>query len=235
MNYGSQVLLNNVRGDLVKKPSKQFLLKLLPAIVAIVGIIIFLAYGQDITVDDMISYTPENRIIASIFILLMFFIKSLTIIFPVAIIYIVAGMMFPTFLAILINIIGIGIGFSYSYWVGKTSASNSKDKLMIKYPKLTQLDSLMKNNEWFITFIVRMVGIIPIDVVSIFMGSAEISFTKYLSASVLGTLPILLATTFIGSTIADPTSSEFILSLLLRVVISVFSSFIYKKVINKTG
>lgn len=235
MNYGSQVLLNNVRGDLVKKPSKQFLFKLLPAIIAIVGIIIFFSYGQNITVDDMISYTPENRLMASIFILLMFFIKSLTIIFPVAIIYIVAGMMFPTFLAILINIIGIGIGFSYSYWVGKTSASNSKDKLMIKYPKLTQLDSLMKNNEWFITFIVRMVGIIPIDVVSIFMGSVEISFTKYLSASVLGTLPILLTTTFIGSTIADPTSSEFILSLLLRVVISVFSSFIYKKVINKTG
>lgn len=235
MNYGSQVLLNNVRGDLVKKPSKQFLLKLLPAIVAIVGIIIFLAYGQDITVDDMISYTPENRIIAFIFILLIFFIKSLTVMFPVAIIYIVAGMMFPTFLAILINIIGICIGFSYSYWAGKTSTSNLKDQLMLKYPKLTQLDSLMKNNEWFITFIVRMVGIIPIDVVSIFMGSAEISFTKYLSASVLGTLPILLATTFIGSTIADPTSSEFILSLLLRVVISVFSSFIYKKVINKTG
>jgi uncharacterized membrane protein YdjX (TVP38/TMEM64 family) len=235
MNYGSQVLQNNVRGDLVKKPSKQFLLKLLPAIVAFVGIIIFLSYGQNITVDDIISYTPENKLMASIFILLMFFIKSLTVMFPVAIIYIVTGMIFPPFLAVLINIIGIGIGFSYSYWVGHTSTSNLKDQLMIKYPKLTQLDSLMKNNEWFITFIVRMVGIIPIDVVSIFMGSAGISFTKYLTASILGTLPILLTTTFIGSTITDPTSPEFILSLLLRVVISALSSLIYKKAINKTG
>ncbi len=212
---------------------RRFLFRILPVIIAVAGIVLFLLYGKEITIEDILSYTPKNKLMAIIFILMMFFIKSLSVMFSSAVIYIVTGMLFTPLLAIIINIIGISIGFIYSYWAGRTSGKALKDQLIIKYPKLKQLDSIMKNNECFITFIVRTVGVLPIDVVSMFMGSMGISFKKYLVASILGTLPILLPTTFIGITITNPRSPEFILSLLFRIIFAIISMLIYRKVINK--
>lgn len=212
---------------------KRIVYRILPVIIAVAGIILFLFYGKELTVEDILSYTPKNKLMAVIFILIMFFIKSLSVMFPISVIYIVTGMLFPTLMAVFINIIGTGIGFTYSYWVGHTSGKELKDQLIIKYPKLEHLDSLMKDNEWFITFILRIVGILPLDVVSIFMGSMGVSFKKYLTASILGMIPIILPITFIGTTIINPKSPEFLLSLLFRTIISVISILIYKKTIKE--
>lgn len=212
---------------------KHLLLKVLSVILVAVGIVLLFFYRDEITVENILKLIPDNKLAAIVFIWAMFFIKSLSVLFPVSIIYIVTGLLFSASIAVIINIVGIIITFTYSYWRGHNSGKDLQEKLMIKYPKLKQIDYLIKNNEWFITFISRIVGMLPMDVVSIFMGSIGISYKTYLTASILGTLPILLSTTFIGNTIINPKSRKFILSILFRVVISIASIFTYRKTIKK--
>lgn len=206
--------------------------KSLPIIIAIIGIILFIIYGRGMTVDKILNYTPENQLMTAIFILIMFLCKSLTVMFPVAVIYVVTGILFTPFVAILINILGISISFAYSYWIGYMSEGNIREQLMIRYKKLEKVDTLMKNNEWVATFIVRIVGIVPLDMVSMFLGSMKLSFSKYMTASILGALPILVTTTLIGITVRDPFSMEFIFSILFRISISGIAIFISKRKFN---
>lgn len=206
--------------------------KSLPIIIAIIGIILFIIYGRGMTVDKILNYTPENQFMTAIFILIMFLCKSLTVMFPVAVIYVVTGILFTPFVAILINILGISISFAYSYWIGYMSEGNIREQLMIRYKKLEKVDTLMKNNEWIATFIVRIVGIVPLDMVSMFLGSMKLSFSKYMTASILGALPILVTTTLIGITVRDPFSMEFIFSILFRISISGIAIFISKRKFN---
>lgn len=203
--------------------------KSLPIIIAILGIVLFLIFGRGITVEDVLNHTPENQLFIGISILLIFLLKSLMVMFPVAAIYIITGMLFNPFVAILINIIGVSISFAYSYWVGYMSEGNIRQQLMIRYKKLKKIDDLMKENEWIATFIVRIIGIVPMDMASIFMGSMELSFDRYMIASISGAFPILLATTLVGITARDPSSMEFIASVLFRVAISGIAIFISKK------
>jgi len=220
-------------GDLLKRYNKvKYITKAIPLVIIIGAILIFLLYGRDITVEQILNYSPQNQLLAIIFILGIFALKSLSVVFPLIIIYIVSGMIFPPFLAIAINIMGIIIGCSCSYFIGYFSGRDIKEQLILKYPRLNQLDSLLKDNQWFFTYLLRTVGILPLDVASILMGSVGIPYVKYITASVLAMLPVLVTTTFIGLTITNPRSPEFILSILIRIIIFVISILIYRKIIK---
>lgn len=203
--------------------------KSLPIIIAITGIILFIIFGRGITVEGIVNYTPESQFFTGIFILGMFLFKSLMVMFPISLLYIVTGMIFTPIVAIMINVLGITISFAYSYWIGYMSEGNIREQLMIRYKKLEKVDTLMKTNEWLAIFIVRVVGIVPMDMVSMFMGSMELSFDRYIIASILGGLPILITTTLIGITARNPSSVEFIASILFRVAISGLAIWISKK------
>lgn len=56
----------------------------------------------------------------------------------------------------------------------------------------------------------------------------KIPYHRYLPASLLGMLPITLAITVLGSSITDPTSPAFWISLVGTVVLSVGSILLYR-------
>lgn len=60
-------------------------LKSLPLIVCIICIAVFLASGNDITVQTVLSYTPESPFAAAIVILVLYALKSVSFVFPIAV------------------------------------------------------------------------------------------------------------------------------------------------------
>lgn len=54
-----------------------------------------LASGNDITVQTVLSYTPESPFAAAIVILLLYALKSVSFVFPIALLQIAAGHLFP--------------------------------------------------------------------------------------------------------------------------------------------
>ncbi|TFZ41140.1 DedA family protein [Soehngenia longivitae] len=207
--------------------------KIIPAILIIAGIIIYLIFGEEITVDNILNMSPINRAVASIFILILYLIKSVSIVGPIMALYIASGLIFPLYLAIPLNILGVAIGLTYSYRIGYSSGDFLKEKILSRYEKLNEFYSVVKDNEWFSAFIIRIVGILPHDIVNMFFGSLRISYYKYMTASIIGLMPMLIISTVIGRTITDPTSPEFLLAIIMRVVLSIGAALIYRAILNK--
>lgn len=211
----------------------QKIFRIFPFVFIIAGVVLYLSQGKTISAEQIFNLAPQNYFAAIIYLLVMYALKSLSIIFPLIVLYISTGMILPLYLAIIVNIIGITVSLSIPYLIGRFSGNKLLSQLIEKYPRLKQISSFKQNNELLFIFMIRIIGILPMDVVSIFMGSIGISYKKHLIVSILAMLPDLLAVTFIGATVSDPVSIEFILSCIFKLIISVFSIIVYRKTVKK--
>lgn len=202
-------------------------LKSLPLIVCMILIALFLASGNDITVQTVLNYTPESPFAAAIVILILYALKSVSFVFPIAVLQIATGHLFPTPVALLINFLGRAVTLSIPYWVGRFSGSGLIDNLQGKHPKLKEICDKQGQNPVFISFLLRTFSFLPGDAVSLYLGATGIPFPHYLVGGVLGTaLGVVLATIF-GSSITEPGSPAFWLSALLMALMAAISVIFY--------
>ena len=213
--------------NVFKSKAVQFILQALPFIVIIFIVIVFLLSGNKFTVERLLSYTPDNYLWAATFILMLFAVTSVSIIMPVVVLYITTGCIFPLFPALLINFAGEIIGVAIAYWVGRYAGSNFAEKLIIKYPKVKELSEKQQRNEWFISYFLRVCPI-PNCAVSLYLGSMNISFRKYIIAGFLGELPAVIYSTLIGASLSEPSSLMLIISAAVTIILSGSSVIIYK-------
>ncbi len=213
------------------KPSKNkkilTCLKSLPLIVCMVFIILFLASGKEITVQTILKYTPESPFIAAIVILLLYALKSVSFIFPIAVIQIATGHLFETPVALLINFAGRAVTLSIPYWIGRFSGSDLVSSLQKKYPKLKKICSKQEQNPIFISFLFRTFCFLPGDAVSLYLGATKTSFPHYLTGGILGTTLGVVLSTILGSSITKPSSPAFWLSAFLMALMAVTSFLFY--------
>lgn len=202
-------------------------LKALPLIICIVFFILFLASGNDITVQTVLSYTPESPFAATIIILLLYALKSVSFVFPIAVLQIAAGHLFQTPVALLINFLGRAITLSIPYWVGRFSGSSLINSLQEKYPKLKEFCDKQGQNPFFISFLLRTFCFLPGDAVSLYLGATGIPFPCYLAGGVLGTALGVVLATILGSSITEPGSPAFWLSASLMAFMAIISVVFY--------
>lgn len=202
-------------------------LKALPLIVCIIFILLFLASGNDITVQTVLSYTPESPFAAAIVILFLYALKSVSFVFPIAVLQIATGHFFQTPVALLINFIGRVITLSIPYWVGRFSGSDMINSLQAKYPKIKEIFDKQGRNPIFISFLLRTLCFLPGDAVSLYLGATRIPFPYYLAGGVLGTTLGVVLSTILGSSITEPGSPAFWLSASLMAIIAIISVIFY--------
>ncbi|NCC87611.1 MAG: TVP38/TMEM64 family protein [Clostridia bacterium] len=224
-----------MKNDLNKGKYLKVFFRYFPFVVIIIIAILLSSFKENLTVEQLLNYVPQNIPLAILFLLIMYALKSLSFVFPISLLMIVSGNIFNIPTAIIVNTIGVAICISTPYWIGRYYDSEFADNLINKYKKLSVLSSIQKNNDFFFSYIARVIGILPSDVVSLYMGSVGISYTRYVLGGVLGFSSRIIAITFIGSTITDPTSPAFIISFLCNIFIAIISAFIYKKLINKSS
>lgn len=182
----------------------------------------------DISAEDVVEYAPKNEFLAALFIILLFAVKSLVFIIPIPFLYISSGLIFSPVTAFIVNILGAIVCTAVPYWIGWYSGAGIINRLTKKYPRLQVLDTFKNENQWFLSFFIRVIGFLPCDAVSVMLGAWKIDFKKYITGTALGMLPGLITTTLIGITITDPRSPKFILSLVLSVLVTVGSIVFYK-------
>lgn len=202
-------------------------LKALPLIICIIFILLFLASGNDITVQTVLSYTPESPFAAAIVILFLYALKSVSFVFPIVVLQIATGHFFQTPVALLINFIGRVITLSIPYWVGRFSGSDMINSLQAKYPKIKEIFDKQGRNPIFISFLLRTLCFLPGDAVSLYLGATRIPFPYYLAGGVLGTTLGVVLSTILGSSITEPGSPAFWLSASLMAIIAIISVIFY--------
>ena len=173
--------------------------------------------SEPLSVNTILRYTPENAMLAAGIVLLLFALKSLTIVFPLSILYLASGILFQPVIAVLISTVGLAITITIPYLIGRYSGK----QICQKYPKAGMVAKYQRTNTFFACFITRIVGFLPGDIVSIYFGACDTAYLIYLVAGVSGSLLSIITTTLLGEKISDPFSVEFMIVLLCRILVSV--------------
>lgn len=208
--------------------------KLIPfiaiALMCIVFIFIDKITGEPLSVHTIIKYTPKDPILAAIVILLLYALKSLTVVFPLAILFLANGIIFPTWIAILINIIGLAITNTIPYWIGRYFGDEAIEEIYNRFPKVKEVTKYQNSNVFFTCFITRIIGFLPGDIVSIYFGACNTNFPVYLLGGISGCLLSIITTTILGEKLNNPFTKEFFVVLLIRIIVIIGAILLNRKI-----
>ena len=205
------------------------ILKILPFLV--IGILVACNWDwlRHLTFEQIVSYTPENLFLAALILIGLYALKSLTVVFPLVALYMAAGVLFPFWPALLVNVLGLALCVTIPYCIGRFSGSGFIQWLNRKFPKIDKLNHLQMSNTLFSAYLLRVVSILPGDVVSMYFGASRSKYFPYLVGSILGLSPIMVIQTLMGENLDDPFSLKFFLLLALMVLVSLFSSRLFNR------
>ena len=190
-------------------------------------ILLCLVYRDEITVERIVAFTPENMLVAVLVMLCLFAVKSISIFMHSGLLYAASGILFPLPLAILVNILGSIIMATIPYIIGQRSGSGLVTQLIEKHPKLKVMKDIPNQNEFFVSFFVRIIGILPSDIIGMYLGATGVGYRRYITGTILGMLPATITFCVMGMQIQDVTSPAFLVSLGVELCLMVASTTAY--------
>ena len=163
---------------------------------------------------------------------LLFAIKSVSVVIYGGLLYASSGIMFSLPVAILVNTIGTVIMVSIPFFIGKRAGKDTMNKLVAKNPKLEVLREAPSKNELFVSIFVRLVGMLPGDLVSMYLGASGVHYSKYIAGSMIGLFPAIVSFSVMGMSADDISSPAFIISTAFEIglmIVSIAIYFIWRK------
>ena len=201
--------------------------KIASAVFYIVLICVLAFHVRDVSAETLLSYSPENKLLAALFVLLLFCLKSLSVVFPIVVLQVLSGFLFPPAAALFVNCLGTMLCYTVPYIIGRLTGAAAAEARIQKNEKLRMIVNSQRNHKFFLSFFLRVISCLPADLISMYLGALKIPYRQYITASLLGTLPGLIPATFIGKNITVPRSPEFLAALLCTVICSVGSILIF--------
>lgn len=202
-------------------------IRFLPVVLCAVLIAAYFIWGRGISVETLVTAAPKNALFAALFMIVLYAGKSLSIFFPILILYAASGFLFPFWAALLVNLLGITTELSVAYGTGRASGVQLAQDLYKKYPKVQQFIEQLQGKGLFMPFFLRVIFCLPMDVVSMCFGAIKMPFKTYIAGSLLGATPSMISITLIGDNIKDPASPMFWTGVILTVVFTVISLLVY--------
>ena len=190
-------------------------------------VILCLIYKAQITVDNIVAYVPDNMLVAAVFMLMLFAVKSVLVFVYCGLLYAVCGILFPVPIAILVNIFGSLIMATIPFWIGKKAGIKLVDGLLQNHPKLKFLKDTPNKTPFFMSFFVRIIGILPSDIIGLYFGAAGVRYKSYIIGAIIGMLPQTVTFCLMGMSINDVTSPEFMISFVCELSLIVVSTIMY--------
>ena len=178
--------------------------KYLPAVLFLVFLLFCIHYREDLSVRRILSYTPEEPVKAALLMLGLYAVKSVSFIFPIAILQLAVGHLFSTGTALLVNFLGRAVTLALPYWMGRFSGASMVESLTSKYPKLRTVVDYQNGNSLYISFFMRTLNFLPGDAVSLFLGAEKIPFEPIWQVACLERCRELFSLTIFGANIKNP-------------------------------
>ena len=189
---------------------------------------------HNLGLERLIGLEGGGMVMAIFIALLLFAIKGVVMFIPLSGLYLAVGaVMNDEITAFLVNLTGIVICLSIAYFNGTKITVERAEEIYRKFPKIKMLDDFESENSLLFSFLIRIFGIVPCDVVSMYCGIKKIPYKEYLLGSVAGMIPGLILTGIIGANITNPLSVPFLGSCALQLAGTLGSLYIYKKKIKR--
>ncbi len=203
-------------------------IQIAPLIMIGVCVLLYFRFFRGVTIEDILEFTPENLWLAALAMIGLFALKSLSMFFPMLILIAASGSIFPSYLtALAVNSVGVAVMLLIPYTIGRFAEREFVEGLISKNKNADKLREIKSENELFIAYFLRVINILPCDLVSMFLGSTGFGLVKYLAGSFAGVLPGMIATTVIGANINDPTSPKFWIAVSAEIVFAAASTLVY--------
>lgn len=190
-------------------------------------VLICFLFRDRISVDAIVNFSPNQPLLAVGIMLLLFSVKSLLFVIYGGILYAACGIMFSLPVAIAVNLAGTVLMTSIPFFVGRLAGRGFLSRLTDRYPKLEVLRQIPRKNPFFVSFFVRMIGLLPADGVGMYLGAGRMPYGPYLAGTLLGLLPSVVAFSVMGMSADDPTSPAFRISLGFEIGLTVFALLLY--------
>lgn len=126
MNEKSWMKIRNKEKKQKSEKKSEIKLKKLTPLAAIILMTLILfeivrKSEEPLSIKTIFRYTPENMILAACVLVLFFALKSLTIMFPLSILYLSSGVLFTPFIAVMVSMVGLATTITIPYWSEDTA------------------------------------------------------------------------------------------------------------------
>jgi uncharacterized membrane protein YdjX (TVP38/TMEM64 family) len=145
-----------------------------------------------------------------------------------SIIAIAGGMAFGMYLGTLYTIIGALIGATTAFYLSRFLGRDAVEKLV--KGKIQSFEDGVEKRGFLLILILRLIPIIPFNVISYGAGLTKIKFIDYLLATMIGIIPGVIVFTNLGDKALNFRSSEFVMSVAMLLVLILASWVLKKKV-----
>ena len=174
------------------------------ALIAAAAAVFLLLHGS-IGVDELLSWSPENKWLAALAALAAYAVKSQTVVIPYALVAAAVGLVFELPLALLINAAGSVICTSVPYFTGRSSDGVLVDSLLDRHPRLRRVYEDNRRHLFLVSLVLRVTNLSN-DLLGLFFGSLRMKYGEYLCSSFIGILPAMVLYTVLGNDL-DPLSA----------------------------
>lgn len=179
----------------------------------------FSQYQQALTSFEIKIASLERVWIVLVVIFLLYAIKCFFPIVSVSAVCVITGMVFPTFMALIINTAGLFFMMTFKYKWGVLYGGGNAHRLLCKTEIGSTLLAQNGNGNSWVLFISRLIPSFPINPVSQLYGSLHYNYKRYIIISLIGYMPKIWSYTFIGINVLDPLSANFLLPIIILLVI----------------
>lgn len=165
-----------------------------------------------LTADAIAARSPRQSLLAAAFLIALYGAKSLSVAFPLSALEAAGGLLFPFPAALAVNLLGVGVAQTVPFFLGRRE-HGGLDALLTRRPGLASLGRIGTERPGRAVFLLRLGGVSPGDLVSLYLGAAGVPWRAYLVPGLLGSLPRVAAATVLGSALWDIGGRRFWFSL----------------------
>lgn len=151
-----------------------------------------------VTAEAIAAWTPGQIWLAAAVLVALFAVKGLTAAVPLAVLEAAAGLVFPFPAALAVNTCGVAAAQAGPYFVGRRR-QDALSALTDRHPRLAALEGETGRQ----VFLLRLAGVLPGDLVSLWLGAAGTPWRAYFAGGLLGSFPRILSATVLGAALWD--------------------------------
>ena len=198
----------------------------LPLILLLLGALPVWPFRRELTAAAIVSRSPGHGLLAAVFLIGLYALKSLSMAFPLSVLTAAGGLLFPFPAALAVNLAGVAAAQLVPSWLGRRQ-QDSLAELTVRHPKLASLGPVEPGRSGRTVFLLRLAGASPGDLVSLYLGAAGVPLGAY-AVGLLGSLPRVASATLLGSSLWQPGSQRFWASLGLGAAMTVLSAALWR-------
>lgn len=195
----------------------------------ILTLLVYIASHAQQLIGSIVAHLPQGSWRSAVVLLVLYAVKGLVFVVPVPLLQFAASRLFTKPAAILVNLMGIVLCYLVPYAAGYFFGEKATRRFTHQYEKIAPFVERCHEHRFAICFIPRLISFVPNDLLSVYLGAAQIPLPVFLFASTLASAPKIVLNTLAGASIHDPTSPIFIISLFLSVLLVVASLLLARK------